>query len=85
MVSHVAILCHRIPKLLGNTSLKDNGDGIAFAFRAQRYGIGQRTGKIHDLAGYRTDNSSRRNGDDRCYRRDIRPNRQCDLFSTVTV
>lgn len=72
MIGYVAILCHLIPELLGNAALKDNGDGIVFALRTQRYGIDQRGTKIHDLAGYRTDHGSRRNGNDRRDRRDIR-------------
>lgn len=65
MIRYVAVLCHLIPKLLRNAALKDNGDGIVSALRTQRYGIGQRAGEIHDLAGYWTDHSSRRNGNDR--------------------
>ena len=85
VIRYVAILCHRIPKLLGNTSLKDNGDGIAFAFRAQRYGIGQWAGKVHDLTGHRTDHGSRRDGNDRCYRRDICSYRQLDSDGSGTL
>ena len=82
MIGYVAVLCHLIPELLGNAALKDNGDGIVSALRTQRYGIGQRPCKIYDLAGYRTDHGSRRNGNDRRDRRDIRPHRQCDSDSS---
>lgn len=85
VIRYVAVFCHLIPELLGNAALKDNGDGIVSALRTQRYGIGQRTGKIHDLAGYRTDHGSRRNSNDRSYRRDIRSHRQRDGDGSGTL
>ena len=85
VIGYVAVLCHLIPELLGNAALIDNGDGIVSALRTQRYGIGQRTGEIHDLAGYRADHGSRRDGNDRHDRRDIRSNRQLDSDGSGTL
>ena len=85
VIRYVAVLCHLIPELLGNAALKDNGDGIVSAFRTQRYGVYQLVAEIHDLTGYRTDHGSRRNGNDRRDRRDIRSHRQLDRDGSGTL
>ena len=69
----------------GNAALKDNGDGIVSAFRTQRYGVYRLVAEIHDLTGYRTDHGSRRNGNDRRDRRDIRSHRQLDRDGSGTL
>lgn len=85
VIRYVAVLCHLIPELLGNAALKDNGDGIVSAFRTQRYGVYRLVAEIHDLTGYRTDHGSRRNGNDRRDRRDIRSHRQLDRDGSGTL